>query len=163
MLRWRAPVAVALIADGRIDEAVALFDQQLGAQGSSPEVAVNAAVEVGLALQVAGAQQQAAALLSRASELATSPWQRRELLLLRAQAESDAGQHARAARLYIESAAVPGNGRADIWSRSASLQAARALARAGLSEDAVAVLNATLSDSPRVDERVFVEHALRHY
>ena len=163
LLRWRAPVAVALIADGRIDEAVALFDQQLGAQGSSPEVAVNAAVEVGLALQVAGAQQQAAALLSRASELATSPWQRRELLLLRAQAESDAGQHARAARLYIESAAVPGNGRADIWSRSASLQAARALARAGLSEDAVAVLNATLSDSPRVDERVFVEHALRHY
>ncbi len=162
-LGWRAPVAVALIHDGRADEAVVLFERPLGADGGSPELALSAAVEVGRALQVAGEHQQAAALLSRASALATSPWQRRELLLLRAQAESDAGQHGRAARLYIESAALPADGRADIWSRAASLQAARALARAGLDEDAVAVLKASLSDSARVDERVFVEHALHQF
>ena len=136
---WRAPVAVALIANGRTDEAVALFDQPLVGDGGSPESALSAAVEVALALQAAGEHQHAAALLSRASALAASPWQRRELLLLRARAEGDAGQHARSARLYIESAAVPGDGSADIWSRAASLQAARALARAGFDEDAVAV------------------------
>ncbi len=160
---WRAPVAVALIADGRTDEAVALFDQPLAADGGSGEIALSANLEVALALQAAGEHQHAAALLLRASALAGSPWQRRELLLLRAQAEGDAGQHARSARLYLESAAVPGDRSADIWSWAASLQAARALARAGFDEDAVAVLQGILSDNPRADERIFVEHAMRHF
>ena len=74
-----------------------------------------------------------------------------------------AGQHGRAARLYIESAALPAHGRADIWSRAASLRAARALARAGLEEDAAAMLRAILSESAPADERVFVEHGLRQF
>ena len=161
--KWRAAVAVALIANGGTDEAVALFDQPLVGDGGSPESALSANLEVALALQAAGEHQHAAALLSRASALAASPWQRRELLLLRAQAEGDAGQHARSARLYMESAALPGDGSADIWSRAASLQAARALARAGFDQDAVAVLQGILSDNPRPDERIFVEHAMRHF
>ncbi len=156
-------MAVALIGTDRIDEAVALFDEDFDADGGPQELAVNAAVRVALTLQAAGEYEHSAALLSRASAVADSPWERRELLLLTAQAESDAGHHERAARLYIESAAVPGDGPADIWSRSANLQAARALARAGLDEDAVGVLKAIQSDSPRADERVFVEHALRPF
>ena len=161
--RWRAPVAVALIGTGRIDEAVALFDEDFDADGGPQAPAVNAVVRVALTLQAAGEYEHSAALLSRASAVADSPWERRELLLLTAQAESDAGHHERAARLYIESAAVPGDGPADFWSRSAHLQAARALARAGLDEDAVGVLKAIQSDSPRADERVFVEHSLRRF
>jgi hypothetical protein len=172
-LRWRAPVAVALIGNGRVDEAVALFDEEFYSDGDSDndsdsdggprESAVKAAVEVALALQAAGEYAHSAALLSRLLALSASPRERRELLLLNAQAESYAGHHERAARLYIESAALPGDGPADIWSRSASLQAARALARAGLDEDAVVVLQGILSDSQRPDERAFVEQALRRY
>ncbi len=162
-LEWRAPVAVALIGDGRVDEAVALFGAGFDAGGSQDRVAVDAAVRVALALQAAGEHEHAAALLSRVLAMASGPRQRRELLLLVAEAEGRAGRNDRAARLYIESAAVPDGGPADAWSYSASLEAARALARAGLAEDAVGVLQSALANSPRSDQRVLVEHVLRRF
>ncbi len=160
---WRAPVAVALIGNGRVDEALALFGEDFDAGGSPEPVAVDAAVSVALALQVAGEYQQAATLLSRALAISRSPWERRELLLLAAESEGYAGRHDRAARLFIESATRPDGGPADDWSRSASLQAARALARAGLDEDAVGVLRSILADSPRPSDRAFVEQAMRRF
>ena len=42
-------------------------------------------------------------------------------------------------------------------------RAARALARAGLAEDAVGVLENALANSPRPDQRVLVEHVLRRF
>ena len=118
---------------------------------------------VALALQAAGEYNHSAALLSRVLAIARGPRQRRELLLLVAEAEGRAGHHDRAARLYIESAAVPGGGPADAWSYSASLEAARALARAGLAEDAVGVLESALVNGPQADQRVLVEHVLRRF
>jgi hypothetical protein len=170
-LRWRPPVALALIDEGRIAEAVALFDEEFHTDGDaqgdadsgSGELALNAVVRVALALQATGEYAHCTILLSRALALAVSPWERRELLSLMAQTESYAGNHERAAQLYIESAAVPGDGPADIWSRSASLQAARALARAGLDDDAMGVLNGTIPVSPRPEERLFMERALRRF
>lgn len=162
-LEWRAPVAVALVGTERVDEAVALFDKDLVADDGSPRMAVDTTVRVALALQVAGEYAHAAVLFSRALAMAGSSWERRELLSLAAQAESHAANHDRAARLYIESAAVPAGGPTDMWSRSASLQAAGALRSGGLDEDAVGVLKATLSDSPQPEELEFVEHSLRHF
>jgi hypothetical protein len=161
---WRGAAAVTLIGEGRIDEAVALFDGDPRADGAGVPATVNATVGVALALQTAGHYEQSAALFARI--LAAAPMTgalRRELLLLAAEAESQAGHHDRAARLYIGSAAVPGGGPVDAWSRNARLGAARALARAGLEADAVAVLRSTLADSPGADERVFVEHRLRRF
>ncbi len=162
-VRWRAPVAVALIGTGRIDEALSLFGDDLDIGQSAPSLAVDALVRVALALQSANQHVHAAALLSRALVLAHEAWERRELLLLAAESETHAGRHERAARLYIESAAVPDGGVADDWSRAASVQAARALARAGLDADAVGVLQSALADSRQPDERLFVEHVLRRY
>ena len=162
-LKWRAPVAVALIGDGRVDEAVALFGADFDAGGSQQPMAVDAAVRVALALQAAGEHEHAAALLSRLLAIAPRPRQRRELLLLAAEAEGRAGRNDRAARLYIESAAVPDGGPADAWSYSASLEAARALVRAGLAEDAVGVLQRALVNSSGSDQRVLVEHVLRRF
>ena len=162
-LEWRAPVAVALIDDGRVDEAVALFGADFDAGGAQEPMAVDAAVRVALALQAAGEHEQAAALLSGLLAIAARPRQRRELLLLAAEAEGRAGRNDRAARLYIESAAVPDGGPADAWWYSASLEAARALARAGLAEDAVGVLQRALANNPGSDQRVLVEHVLRRF
>ncbi len=162
-LEWRAPVAVALIGNGSIDEAVALFGEDFDAGGSPDRVAVDAAVHVALALQAAGEYTHAAALLSRVLAIAPWPRGRRELLLLAAEAEGRAGHQDRAARLYIESAQVPDGGPADAWSYSASLEAARALARAGLAEDAVGVLESALANGPRSDQRVLVEHVLGRF
>jgi hypothetical protein len=161
--RWRAPVAVALIADDRIDEALALFGEDDEPSARAEPVSTQALVRVAMALQTAGEYAHAARLLATALRSAESPWERRELLLLAAEAEAGAGQHARAARLYIESAAVPGGGPADAWSRAARLQAARALSEAGLDADAVRVLESTLADSGQPDVRVLVEHALRRF
>lgn len=162
-LEWRAPVAVALIGDGRVDEAVALFGADFDAGGAQKPMAVDAAVRVALALQAAGEHEHAAALLSRLLAIAPRPQQRRELLLLAAEAEGRAGRNDRAARLYIESAAVPDGGPADAWWYSASLEAARALARAGLAEDAVGVLQRALANSPGSEQRVLVENVLRRF
>jgi len=162
-LEWRAPVAVALIGDGRIDEAVALFGEGFDADGNPDRMAALAIVRVALALQAAGEYKHAATLLSRVLAIAPWPQERRELLLLAAEAEGRAGHHDRAARLYIESAAVPDGGPADAWSYSASLEAARALARAGLAGDAVGVLESALANSSRSDQRVLVEHVLRRF
>ena len=162
-LEWRAPVAVALIGNDRVDEALALFDEDFNAGAEPLPTAVNAAVGVALALQTAGEYAHSAALFSRALALVEAPWERRGLLLLAAESEARAGRHERAARLYIESAAVPGGGPADAWFHAATLQAARSLAQAGLGEDAVGVLESALADSPRLDTRVSVEHALRRF
>ncbi len=162
-LEWRAPVAVALIADGRIDEAVALFGEDLDAGDNPDRVVALATVRVALALQAAGEYKHAAALLSRVLAIAPWPQERRELLLLAAEAEGRAGHHDRAARLYIESAAMPDGGPADAWSYSASLAAARALARAGLAGDAVGVLESALANSSHSQQRVLVEHVLRRF
>jgi len=161
---WRGAVAVALVGEGRIDEAVALFDRDLRAGAAVDPVTVGAAVDVALALQTAGAYEQSAALFARVLDAAPmTAGQRRGLLLLAAEAEGQLGDHDRSARLYIESAAVPGGGPVDAWSRHARLGAARALARAGLETDAAVVLRGTLEDSPGPDERVFVEHRLRRF
>jgi tetratricopeptide (TPR) repeat protein len=162
-LRWRAPVAVALIGNDRVDEALPLFGEDFAAGENPKPMLVEALVRVALALQTAGEYAHSARLLSRALAFATSPWERRELLLLAAESEARAGQHERAARHYIESAAVPGGGPADTWSRAARLQAARSLAQAGLDADAVGVLESTLADSPPADARVLVEHVLRRF
>ncbi len=156
---WRAPVAVALIGSDRVDEALRLVD----AGDAAGAVPVDGLVQVAMALQRAGEYARAADLLERALASAESPWERRELLLLAAQSEARAGRRARAARLYIESAAVPGGGPPDAWSRSARLEAARALAEEGLGDDAVAVLESTLADSREPDVRVLVEHALGRF
>ncbi|MCK5365825.1 MAG: hypothetical protein KAR22_22770, partial [Gammaproteobacteria bacterium] len=162
-LEWRAPVAVALIGDGRIDEAVALFGEDFDAGDNPDRVVALATVRVALALQAAGEYKHAAALLSRVLAIAPWPQERRELLLLAAEAEGRAGHHDRAARLYIESAAMPDGGPADAWSYSASLAAARALARAGLAGDAVGVLESALANSSHSQQRVLVEHVLRRF
>jgi tetratricopeptide (TPR) repeat protein len=140
-----------------------LFGADFDAGGSQQPMAVDAAVRVALALQAAGEHEHAAALLSRLLAIAPRPRQRRELLLLAAEAEGRAGRNDRAARLYIESAAVPDGGPADAWSYSASLEAARALVRAGLAEDAVGVLQRALVNSSGSDQRVLVEHVLRRF
>jgi hypothetical protein len=124
---------------------------------------MDAAVKVALALQMAGEYSHSAALMTRALAMARRPGERRELLLLTAQAEGSAGRHDRAARLYIESAAVPGGGPADAWWRSARLQAVRALALAGLDGDALGVMEATLADTQQADERTYLERAARRY
>lgn len=162
-VEWRAAVAVALIADGRSDEALPLFGEDVDAGGSSKAQMLDALVRIGLALQATGEYPRSAELLGRALAFAGSPWERRELLSLAAESETRAGRHERAARLYIESAAVPDGGPADAWSRAASLQAARALAQAGLDADAVGVLKSTLAEESPADARIFVEHALRRY
>ena len=162
-LEWRAAVAVALIGTGSVDQALPLFGEDFNAGDSPLATAVDAAVRVALALQTAGEYAHSAALFSRILALVEAPWERRELLLLAAESETRAGQHERAARLYIESAALPGGGPADAWSHAAKLQAARALAQAGLDEDAIGVLQSALADSQRLDTRVLAEHALRRF
>jgi tetratricopeptide (TPR) repeat protein len=161
---WRGAVAVTLVGEGRVDEAVAMIEQSLPAGAAADPVTLDAAADVALALQTAGAYEQSAALFARL--LAAAPAvgvERRELLLLAAEAEGLAGHHERSARLYIASAALPAGTPADAWSRRARLGAAGALARAGLAADAVSVLRATLEDDPGTDERVFVERRLRRF
>jgi hypothetical protein len=155
--RWRAPLAVALIGSGRVDEALALFAQDFASASEADPAAVDAAVSVAAALQAAGEDAHAAGLLSRALAVTSSAHIRRRLAFLAARAESRAGRQDRAARLYLESAAVPGGGAVDSWWLSARLEAARALARAGLAGDAENVLEATLADDLRPDQQNFLE------
>lgn len=156
---WRTPVAVALIDEGRIDEALDTF----GGDFVHAPLAPADAARVALALQRAGEYARAAKLLAGALAVTEDASARRALLLLAAESEDGAGRPVQAARLYIESAAVPGGGSADAWSRAARVQAARALMQAGLRDDAEGVLREALADSARPDARVYVEHMLRRF
>ncbi len=160
---WRAPLAVALIGAGKIDEAVALYGEQYIAEAEPGTQSLAAAIRVAAALQVAGDYSRAARLLTRSLVLANDEWSRRELSWLAAEAEDRAGRHDRAARLYLESAVVPGGGSADVWSWSARLQAARALARAGLAGDAAGVVESALADIPGAAGRAYLERAARGF
>jgi hypothetical protein len=159
--QWRSAVAITLINNGKIDEALVLLKADFNSMEGLPKSAKAAAIEVARALQAAGEQQRAAALLARALAAAGDPWERRELALLSAEAEDRAGHPDRAARLYIESAAVPGGSAPDVWSRMARLEAAGALTRGGLADDAEAVTQSALGDGPGPEERVWLEHGRR--
>lgn len=157
--QWRAPLAVALIGSGRVDEALALFAGDFDSASEADLLTVGSAVRVALALQVAGEDAHAAALLSRALAVTSGATDRRRLSFLAAAAESRAGRPERAARLYLESAAVPGGGPVDSWWLGARLEAVRALARAGLAGDSEDVLAATVAGDLSPDQQRFLEQA----
>jgi len=91
------------------------------------------------------------------------PRRRRALLMLGADAEAQAGRHERAARLYIAAAGVPGDGSADSRSKSASMNAAHALARAGLYADAIAVLEHSRALGAHTGRNDHLEQIVRRY
>ncbi len=72
------------------------------------------------------------ALLTRSAD----PQLRRELLFWMADSRKAQSRPLEAARLYLESATLPGSGAMDPWAQTARYQAARSLADGGLREDA---------------------------
>ena len=182
-LRWRTPVAVALIGAGRVDEGLALFAvDAVAASGASEtdtaagrdapdeqlddklaDELADSLARVALALQNAGEYAHASAFAARALNRTRDPRRRRALLLLGADSEALAGHHARAASLYIGAARVPVADGADGRARAATLEAARALARAGLDADAVAVLERLPADGPDTGANDVTGRLLRRY
>ena len=162
-LRWRVPVAVTLIDTDRVEAALALFAEDGQSHDARSEEWADALATLALALQMAGEYEHSAALATRALPHAQNPQRRRALLMLGADSAARAGQHERAARLYIAAARVPGEGAADGHARSARLDAARVLARAGLHADALAVLDGLQAHDAHVDRDDFLGQMLRSY
>ena len=90
-----------------------------------------------------------------------TPEQRRQMLYWTADSYKAIGQYKKAAELYLRSAMLPGPFTLDPWAQTARYQAAGALAKAGLIEDArnlyMGLLNATRDPA----QQAVLEHDLQ--
>ncbi len=96
-------------------------------------------------LQSVERHELAYSLLQALMLRSADPQLRRELLFWMADSRKAQSQSLEAARLYLESATLPGSGAMDPWAQTARYQAARSLAEAGLLEDAAGLYRMLLA------------------
>lgn len=86
---------------------------------------------------------------------------RRELLYWMGESKAALGNHEKAAELYLRSAAYGNLKGADLWGQSARYQAAEALGKAGLTEDARNIFRGLLRASKDSKRRALIERKIQ--
>ncbi len=147
---WRLRRARLLIASGAVQDGGtalvelvrALPDRALGETGTLLPLVAD--------LQQAGATPAASAVVE---QLLRAPQddvgRQRSLLLTLAALRQAGGEPLRAARLHLHGALLPGTDANDAVGREARHAAVGALVEAGLRDDAIALLDALVADTPR--------------
>jgi tetratricopeptide (TPR) repeat protein len=90
-----------------------------------------------------------------------APEQRRQMLYWTADSYKAIGQYKKAAELYLRSAMLPGPFTLDPWAQTARYQAAGALAKAGLIEDARNLYKGLLNATRDPAQQAVLEHDLQ--
>lgn len=103
----------------------------------------------------------ALALFQRLSTPGLDTGRRRELLFWMAESEAALAQHARAARLFLESATLADAFSMDQWAQTARYHAAQSLAKAGFTEDAQRQYQALLNATRDASRRAVLRHQIQ--
>jgi hypothetical protein len=140
---WRLRRARILLLGGRHGAAVEAIDTLTPPPADAASERTDQLMQLLFDLQSVG--EHAAAYAAFEKLFATAQGQpRRELLYWMADSRSAQERHAEAAALYLRSAVLDQPGAMDPWAQTARYQAAQALAKAGLYEDAEHMLRTLL-------------------
>ncbi|HET7371208.1 MAG TPA: hypothetical protein VFK45_10265 [Gammaproteobacteria bacterium] len=130
---WRLERAQAFILAGEADAGVAAIDALLASSATFPFDKLEPSL---FALQSTGRHRDAIRFFKVLLTRQPPPAARQKLLYWLGESYDALGEHAAAARLYLQSATALDAAAMDRWARSARYQAAGALAHAGLTDDA---------------------------
>lgn len=140
---WALRRARVLVLAGRVEDGHAVLDELMNSRAA---LDVDAYLQVLFDLQQVDAHDYALALFERVMELPDLETQRRrEILYWMADSHRALGDPVQAARLYLRSATLEAPFAMDPWAQTARFQAADSLARAGLVDDATAILQGLLN------------------
>lgn len=141
---WQLRRARILVLAGEVEAGSDVLDNLLdGLETIEPEQ-VDRLLQVSFDLQKQGAHARALGQFRRLLEKPLPPKQRRELLFWAGESHAGLGQHAAAAEFFIRSANLLEPYALDPWAQTALYHASQSLARAGLKEDARAMLQRLL-------------------
>lgn len=140
---WALRRARVLVLAGRAEEGHAVLDELIETR---TELDIDAFLQVLFDLQQVDAHGFALALFERVMGLPGLELQRqREILFWMADSHRALGDPVQAARLFLRSATLEAPFAMDPWAQTARFQAAESLARAGLAEDAITILQGLLN------------------
>lgn len=140
---WALRRARVLVLAGRAAEGHAVLDELLD---SRTEIELDALLQVLFDLQQVDAHGHALALFERVlARAGVDAQQQREILFWMAESHRALGDALQAARLFLRSATLDAPFAMDPWAQTARFQAAESLARAGLIDDASAILQGLLN------------------
>lgn len=147
---WRLARARLLVDAGAAEDGGTALLDLVRTQPERAAAEADALLTAVSALQQAGVHPTASAVIERLLRVPQEdPGRHRALLLALAASQQAMGQPLRAARLYLHGALLAGTDANDALGREARHAAVGALVAAGLDDDAIALLDALLADTPR--------------
>ncbi|MGE0080746.1 MAG: hypothetical protein AB7U81_05565 [Thiohalomonadaceae bacterium] len=141
---WQLRRARILLLGGRRGAAVAAVAALVPPPAEAPPERYDQLMQLLFDLQSVGEHEAAYAAFERLHPLSQGQ-QRRELLYWMADSRTAQARHGEAAALYLRSATLEQADAMDPWAQTARYQAAQALAKAGLPEDAENMLRQLLA------------------
>ena len=158
---WGLRRARVLILGGQPGEGVGVLRELLAAQETlSPEL-VDRTNQVLFDLQTLGEHEVAYELFGEVLRRVEDPKARRELIFWMADSLVAGESYVEAARLYLKSAMMPGPHAMDPWAQTARYQAAEALAKAGLRDDARFLYEGLLAATEEPDRQAVLRRAIQ--
>lgn len=144
---WRLLRARVLVLSGEPRAGADRIEELLATESTLSSRQLDRVLQVLFDLQGAREHERALALLERIGDFEMSGQRRRELFYWQAESHQSLDNHRRAAELYMRSATLLDGTGGDRWGQTARYQAAGALARIGLVNDARRIYRVLLNAS----------------
>jgi len=158
---WDLKRARLAVYSGAAAQAVELVEGFLKEHPRLDEAVADDVAGVLFDLQATGRHDEALAAFVRLREHSDSRRVQREALYWMADSASALHRYTQAAEWYLDSAVHGGADATDMWGQSARYQAAGALARAGLRQDAETVYTGLLANTTDPKRRAVIERELQ--
>jgi len=160
-LDWLLRRARVLLLGGEVAQGNEVLDQLIDSYQAPSEEDTDRILQVLFDLQTIKANDHAIRHFRKLLALPISARQRREILFWMADSFKGLDQYERAALLYLQSAMFTGPDSMDPWAQTARFNAAEALQRAGLVDDARRIYNALLKVTKEPARRSLLRHNIQ--
>lgn len=158
---WRLRQARLRLLNGEYDLAEAILSERVAASAELASPELDRLVQVIFDLQTVGEQARAYRLFAALQGQVADTQRKRELWYWMADARLAQERPIDAAALYLRSAMVPQPISQDPWGQTARYQAAKALAQAGLIEDANTLYNGLLKSTDDPARRAVLQREIQ--
>jgi hypothetical protein len=159
---WELRRARVAVFTGEINAGVKMLEQLLLSENEkwTPQL-IDRFMQVVFDLQTVQRHEQALMLFTRILDKPLEPQQRRELLFWMADSLQELRRYDEAAYLYLKSATLHDPAAMDPWAQTARYRAAKALAEAGLLEDAQQIYTTLLRSTSDASRKAVLQNELQ--
>ncbi len=159
--QWMLRRARTLVYAGDTKPAIGLLRKMLRERNTLDDATAKRTIQVLFDLQAVREHAEAYELMELVYHRVNKESRKRELLYWMGDSRVAQGQYQKAAELYLRSATMGQPKGADLWGQSARYQAAEAMAKAGLAQDARSIYRGLLRVSEDAKRRALIERKLQ--